>query len=45
MVSQSVVIPVKTGIQDGFNLLIFQDSGACPRRDPGFAGMTGQGIF
>jgi hypothetical protein len=39
MRSQAVVTPVKTGVQKIRNGLKTLDSGACPGRDPGFAGM------
>jgi len=45
MVSEKVVTPVKTGVQEGCKDLKELDSGACPGADPGLAGMTEIGIF
>jgi hypothetical protein len=33
-----------SGVQNLDNSLECLDSGACPGRDPGFAGMTGKGV-
>jgi hypothetical protein len=40
--TNKAVTPAEAGVQKG---LFFLDSGACPGRDPGFAGMTGKVIF
>jgi hypothetical protein len=42
---ETIVTPVKTGVQDIYKILKLLDSGNCLGSDPGFAGMTPKGIF